>query len=132
MRSAKGSRAADRFLGVRLTQEELEHLDRHGASIGSTNRSETVRALVRSATEPTPEQEGLPPSLREELSLLVEDGWAPDEGAALTAVLTLGLQEFARTHAERIPSLRQAARESAERRKARKAADREGRDLLER
>ncbi|MCI4358348.1 MAG: hypothetical protein L3J95_03410 [Thermoplasmata archaeon] len=132
MRFARGSRPADRFLGVRLTHEELEQLDRHGGAIGSSNRSETVRALVRGAQGPTHDQVELPPSLREQLNVLVEDGWAPDEGAALTAVLTLGLQEFARTHAERIPNLRQAARDGAERRKARRAADREGRGLLDR
>ncbi|HEV2519051.1 MAG TPA: hypothetical protein VGX00_00310 [Thermoplasmata archaeon] len=132
MRTARGPRPAERFLGVRLTADELEQLDRHGVSIGSPNRSETVRALVRGVQGPSSERPELPPSLRGELDVLVEDGWATDEGAALTAVLALGLQEFARTHAERIPGLRQAARASAERRKARKTADREGRGLLER
>ncbi len=133
MRSARNSKPADRFLGVRLTSEELEELDRKGDSIGSANRSETIRHLVR-GTGASPARIGLelPPSLRDQLELLVEDGWAADSAGALTAVLTLGLQEFARTHTERMPRLRQTARDGAERRKARSEADREGRGLLDR
>jgi hypothetical protein len=117
---------------VRLTSEELEQLDQHGVAIGSPNRSETIRALVRGAAVPASGRDEVPPSLREQLRVLVEDGWASDEAGALTAVLTLGLQEFAKTHTERIQGLRQAARDGAERRKARRTADREGRGLLER
>jgi hypothetical protein len=132
VRSARSSRTADRFLGVRLTAEEVDELDRKGVSIGSTNRSETIRALVRGEARAATTGTELPPTLRDELNVLVEDGWAADFGGALTAVLTLGLQEFARTHTERLARLRQAARDGAERRKARTAADREGRGLLDR
>ncbi len=132
MRSARSATPADRFVGVRLTAEELEALDRRREEIGSANRSEAIRSLVRGASASAAAGLELPASLREQLEVLVEDGWASDAEGALTAVLTLGLQEFARTHTERLSKLRQAARDGAERRKARSAADREGRGLLER
>lgn len=101
-------------------------------SSGSPTRSDAVRALVRFAERAAPEAPELPPTVRAELEQLVEDGYARDLAAALDTVLTLGLQEYARVHAERLPALRRAARESADRSVSRRRADREGRRLLDR
>ncbi|MCI4348896.1 MAG: ribbon-helix-helix domain-containing protein [Thermoplasmata archaeon] len=124
--------SADRFLGVRLTAEELARLDRFGTSLDLPNRSEAVRALVRASDAVAAERDELPVGLSDQIETVVEDGWAPSRDAAVTLVLTLGLQELARIHAERFPSLRERAREAAERRRNRRKADRAGRGLLER
>ncbi len=70
--------------------------------------------------------------MRAEIEQLVEDGFARDFAAALDTVVTLGLQEYAKVYAERLPGLRRAARETAERSRSRRRADREGRRLLDR
>jgi len=130
VRSTRKAGSVDRFLGVRLTAEELERLDQFGLSQGSTNRSALVRALVQKAGEPAADRSELPVGLRDQIETLVEDGWAPDRDAAVTLVLTLGLQELARIHGERLPNLRQHARGAAERRRVRRSAEREGGGLL--
>jgi hypothetical protein len=132
VRTARSGESADRFLGVRLTAEELTRLDRFGTSLDLPNRSEAVRALVRASDAVAAERDELPVGLSDQIEMVVEDGWAPSRDAAVTLVLTLGLQELARIHAERFPSLRERARESAERRRNRRKADRAGRGLLER
>jgi len=130
--SARTTGSADRFLGVRLSAEELDRLDRYRAAVGSPSRSEAVRALLRASEHPGTGQEELPLGLHEQLETLVEDGWAKSRDEALTLALTLGLQEMSRLYGERLPNLRQHARAGAERRRARRSAEREGRGLLER
>ncbi|HXQ49150.1 MAG TPA: ribbon-helix-helix protein, CopG family [Thermoplasmata archaeon] len=132
MASARTTGSADRFLGVRLSAEELDRLDRYRAAIGSPSRSEAVRALLRASERPATGREELPVGLHEQVETLVEDGWAKSTDEALTLALTLGLQEMSRLYGERLPNLRQHARDGAERRKARRSAEREGRGLLER
>jgi hypothetical protein len=133
VRSPRSESAADRFLGVRLTSEELERLDNWRADLGTSSRSEAVRALLRKS-EPAkvPGSVNVPVSLRAKLEEIVEDGWAASEDGALTLVLTLGFGELARLHAEKLPALRQKAREHSDRSHQRRRADREGRGLLER
>jgi hypothetical protein len=70
--------------------------------------------------------------LRNELEELVEDGYAHDRDSAMVLVLTLGIRELARTHAEHVPALRDHARGAKERSAGRSRADREGRGLLRR
>ena len=88
MRTARTPAPADRFLGVRLTLEELDRLDRFGSSVGTTTRSESVRALLRASEREGPDRAEVPVGLRDEIETLVEDGWAPTWEAALTLVLT--------------------------------------------
>lgn len=123
----------ERFLGVRLTREEVDALDRYGAALGLSNRSDAVRRLVRDAGEGTTKTAlELPTTLHGRLEEAVEDGLASDVDGALTLVVTLGLAELSRLHAERWSALRAAARDASERRRQRRQADREGRGLLER
>ncbi|HYK92954.1 MAG TPA: ribbon-helix-helix protein, CopG family [Thermoplasmata archaeon] len=131
MRPARSTVPADRFLGVRLTFEELEQLDQFRERSGAPTRSDAIRALVRAAERIASETPELPPTVQGELEQLVEDGLARDLPTALGTVVTLGLQEFARVYAERLPALRRAAREGADRRASRRRADREGRRLLD-
>lgn len=132
VRSARTSEPADRFLGVRLTQEELARLDGFGASQGSRSRSESVRALLRASEQPPAPRSGLPIGLEGQLETVVEDGWVRNFEEALSLVVTLGLQELSRIHAERLPGLRERAQEGASRRRSRRAADRTGQGLLDR
>jgi hypothetical protein len=123
---------ADRFLGVRLSAEEIERLDRFGSSVGTSNRSESVRALLRASERAGPDRADVPIGLRDEIETLVEDGWAPTWEAALTLVLTLGLREIPRLYGEELPRLSERARDRAARRRARRSAAREGAGYLER
>lgn len=132
MRTARTSAPSDRFLGVRLSAEEIDRLDRFGSSVGSANRSESVRALLRASEQAAPERGEVPVALRAELEALVEDGWAPNWAAALTLVLTLGLRELPRLYADELPRLSERARDRAARRRARRSAAREGAGYLER
>jgi hypothetical protein len=134
VRTPRAETRADRFLGVRLTSNELDRLDGWRAAHGNLSRSEAVRALLGApdsakgaagATE-------IPISLRAKLEEIVEDGWAASADGALTLVLTLGLSELERLHAGRLPALRQHAKEQSARSHQRRRADREGRGLLER
>jgi Arc/MetJ-type ribon-helix-helix transcriptional regulator len=118
------------FLGVRLTPEEASLLEQFRVANDLTNRSEAVRALVRGAGGAPASEVELPVTLRAALDEVVEEGYARDLDGAITTVLTLGLGELARTHVERLGALRERARSSADRRKERKRADREGRGLL--
>jgi hypothetical protein len=115
-----------------LTSEELRLLDDFAVREQSRNRSEAVRSLVRSAGEPPRDAVPIPLQVRAELETIVDDGWAPNVEAALVAVLTSGLEAFARTHAETLPRLRRQARENVERGERRRQADHEGRGRLER
>ncbi|HTZ61430.1 MAG TPA: hypothetical protein VMC82_02135 [Thermoplasmata archaeon] len=130
MRSARADPPASRFLGVRLTLEEESLLEQFRLANELPNRSEAVRALVRAASEARPADVSVPATLRNELEELVEDGYARDLDSAVTLVLTLGLGEVGRIHAERLAALRDHARSSAGRRENRRRADREGRGLL--
>jgi hypothetical protein len=121
---------ASYFLGVRLTSEEVALLDRFQTAHDLANRSEAIRALVNGAAGAAASGVELPVSLEAALEEVVEEGYARDLNGALTAVVTLGLGELARTHHERLPALRERARSAAERRRDRKRADREGRGLL--
>lgn len=132
MRTARAPAPATRFLGVRLTLEEESLLDRYLRDHELSNRSEAIRTLVRTAVETTTSAVELPATLRNELEEIVEDGYARDLESALALVVHLGLGELVRTHAERLPSLRDRARMAAARREGRQRADREGRGLLRR
>jgi Arc/MetJ-type ribon-helix-helix transcriptional regulator len=130
VRTARTDSPASRFLGVRLTFEEETLLEQYRVANELTNRSEAIRALVRQAAEARPADVSVPATLRNELEELVEDGYARDLDSAVTLVLTLGLGEVGRIHAERLAALRDHARSSAGRREGRRRADREGRGLL--
>ncbi len=130
MTTARRARLADRFLGVRLTSEEVDLLEGFRRARELPSRSDAVRALVRDAAPARPSAIELPASLGAELEELVEEGFASDPRAALEMVLALGLQELVRTHGERWEALRLAVRERRERRERRRRADREGRGLL--
>lgn len=132
MRTARELPRSDHFLGVRLTAEEIEQLDRFRQRSGSSTRSDAVRALVRASEKVDAEATELPVGLLTKLEELVEDGWVSDLDGAVSLLLTLGLSEFSRLHAERIPKLRQAARDGADRRRERGQLDRKGRGLLDR
>jgi Arc/MetJ-type ribon-helix-helix transcriptional regulator len=130
VRTARAETPATRFLGVRLTLEEEALLEQFRSQNELANRSEAVRALVRAAAESRSADVAVPATLRNELEELVEDGYARDLESAVTLVLTLGLGEVGRIHAERLAALRDHARSSAGRRESRRRADREGRGLL--
>ena len=130
MRNARADAPATRFLGVRLTPEEESLLDSFRQARGLSTRSDAVRALVRSASEPRSGSVSVPPTLEGELEELVENGYARDLEGAVALSTGLGLAELARTHSERLPALRERARAVKDRREGRKRADREGRGLL--
>jgi len=130
VRTVRADAPATRFLGVRLTLEEEALLEQFRTSNELRTRSEAVRALVRGASEPRPADVAVPATLRNELEEIVEDGYSRDLDSAVTLVLTLGLSELGRIHAERLAALREHARSSAGRRENRRRADREGRGLL--
>ena len=130
MRTARTEAPATRFLGVRLTEEEESLLADFQRDHGLSTRSDAVRALVRTASEPRTGMVELPPTLRGELEEIVENGYARDLEGAIALVTSLGLAELARTHSERLPALRERARSVNDRREGRKRADREGRGLL--
>ncbi|HEV8050586.1 MAG TPA: ribbon-helix-helix protein, CopG family [Thermoplasmata archaeon] len=132
MRTARELPRSDHFLGVRLTAEEVEQLDRFRSRSGSATRSEAVRALVRDSEKVGAGASEIPVALLAKLEEVVEDGWVLDLDGAVSLLLTLGLSEFTRLHADRIPKLRQAAREGADRRRDRTQLDRKGRGLLDR
>ncbi len=115
---------------MRLTLEEEALLEQFRSANELRTRSDAVRALVRAAAESRPADVAVPPTLRNELEELVEDGYTRDLESAVTLVLTLGLSELGRIHAERLAALRDHARSSAGRRENRRRADREGRGLL--
>jgi hypothetical protein len=130
VRTARADAPAIRFLGVRLTLEEESLLEQFRSTNELPNRSEAVRALVRGATDAHSANITVPVTLRNELEEIVEDGYARDVDSAAALILTLGLGELGRIHAERLAALREHARSSAGRREGRRRADREGRGLL--
>ena len=133
MRVPRSTGPATKFVGLRLSAEELERLDAWRLDHGSPSRSHAVRALIgATGSAPAAAASELPVVLRAKLEALVEDGYARDEDGALTLVLTLGLDALHRLHVEQWRELRRAAREDVDRSRARRRADREGRDLLER
>lgn len=132
MRTPRSESRADRFLGVRLTQEESERLDAWRSAHGHVSRSDAVRALLAPGRPTEPGAVDVPVSLRAKLEEIVDDGWAASADGALTLVLTLGLAELHRLHVERLPALRSQARDHSEKARQRRKAGREGGDLLER
>jgi len=130
VRNARTAAPAAYFLGVRLSTEEGSLLEQFRTANELPNRSDAVRALVRGAGGAPVNSVELPATLRAELEEIVEDGYARDLDSAIAIVLNLGLGELARTHAERMPALRDRARSTSERRRDRRRADREGRGLL--
>ena len=130
VRNARADAPATHFLGVRLSLEEESLLEQFRSSNELATRSDAIRALVRAAAQSRPADVSVPATLRNELEELVEDGYARDLDSAVTLVLTLGLGEVGRIHAERLAALRDHARSSAGRRESRRRADREGRGLL--
>jgi hypothetical protein len=130
VRTARELPRSDRYLGVRLSSEELEQLDRFQARSGSSTRSDAVRALVRESEKPAPGGLELAVTTLAKLEEIVSDGWVKDLDGAVTLVLGLGLDQFGRLHSERLPKTRQVAREAAERRRDRDEADRKGQGLL--
>ncbi len=132
VQSAEASRPPTQFLGVRLTSEELDRLDRLRQTLESPTRSDAVRALLRAADRLSEPRLELPAAIEAQLEEVVDDGWASDREGALTLLLNLGLSELARVHAERLPGLHRRARDLGDRSSARRRADREGRGLLER
>ncbi len=132
MQSAKTPGATTRFLGVRLSEEELSLLDRLRDDRSFENRSDAIRALVREGAPPSRTAIDLPTTVLNELEELVEDGYAHDVHGLLDAIVALGLKEMVRTHTESLPAMREHARAVRDRRANRRRADREGRGLLER
>ena len=132
MQSAETPSSPRHFLGVRLTAEEIDRLDRFQKAQESPTRSDAVRALVRAADRLSQVPLELPAAVDAQLDELVDDGWAENRDGALTLVLTLGLSELARIHADGLPKLHRRAKDLDERRENRRRADREGRGRLER
>lgn len=130
MRTAREHSRSDRYLGVRLSSEELEQLDRYQVRSTSPTRSDAVRALVRASDRPAPGGLELPVTTLAKLEEIVADGWVKDLDGAVSLVLGLGLNEFGRLHAERLPRARQVAREAADAKRNRDEIDRKGRGLL--
>jgi hypothetical protein len=131
VRNARNPASSTHHLGVRLTESELELLDRFRIAQHRSTRSDAVRLLVQSIAQPKGDVE-LPATLAAELEEVVEDGWATDINGAMVAALTLGLRELTQLHTEGLPSLRAKARSHAERKAGQRRADREGRGLLRR
>ncbi|MCI4355945.1 MAG: hypothetical protein L3K18_02215 [Thermoplasmata archaeon] len=131
MRLAREPPRSDHFLGVRLTAGEVEQLDRFRTRSGASTRSDAVRALVRDSEKVGTGAPELPVALLAKVEELVEDGWAADLDAAVTLLLTLGLGDFARLHDDRLPRLRQNARDGAARRRERRQLDKRGQGMLE-
>ena len=132
MRSTGAPTSPTAFLGVRLTTEELERLDQFQRSQECPTRSDAVRALVRAADRLSEARLELPRALDLEITEVAVDGFAGDRDAALAVVLNLGLAELSKTHGERWTNLRRAAKDLSERDAARRGADREARERLER
>lgn len=130
MRSAETTASPTQFLGVRLTSEEMDRLDRLQRELESPSRSDAVRALVRAADRLSAPRLELPAAIEGQLEEVVDDGWAETRDAALTLVLNLGLSELAKIHGERLPALHRRARDLGDRNDAKRRADREGRGLL--
>lgn len=132
MQSAEAPTSPSQYLGVRLTSEEIDRLDRLRRSLGVSTRSDAVRALLRAADRLAEPRLDLPAAVAAQLDELVDDGWAGSQDAALTLVLHHGFTELARVHTKRTAELHRRAKELGDRSAARRRADREGRGLLER
>jgi hypothetical protein len=132
VQSAEAPSSPTQFLGVRLTSEEIDRLDRLQRTLGIPTRSDAVRALVRAADRIAEPRVELPAAIDAQLEEVVDDGWAGSRDAALTLVLTLGFTELARTYDKRMTGLHRRAKGLEQKRATRRQADREGRGLLER
>ena len=130
------------FLGVRLSSEEAEALDRWVRAGKFRSRSDAVRHLIRGAdpealvpTSGSPKKDRpgpgtVPVSLMALLEEMVEDGWANSLDDALSKALDRGLTELAVDHGERLRKAREIARELRDRRTARRKASNRGERLL--
>lgn len=132
VRSVRNDAGASRFLGVRLTIEEEERLEKFRSARQLRNRSDAVRALVHEGSAESSGRVELPPTVRNEIEELVDDGYAADFAEAVAIVVHLGLDELTRSRGDRWSALREHARTTRDRRAARRDADREGRGLLRR
>jgi Arc/MetJ-type ribon-helix-helix transcriptional regulator len=121
-----------RFLGVRLTAEEVDRLERFRTERGLATRSEAIRALLESAGEPRARTAELPATRLRELEDLVEDGYFSTLDGAVESALEAGLRELVATHRDGLAELKRHAREMRERGDRRRRAAREGRELLRR
>lgn len=132
MNTAEAPSPPTQFLGVRVTLEELDRLDRLRRSLEVPTRSDAVRALLRAADRISEPRLEVPAAIDAQLDELVDDGWAGSRDEALTLALNLGLSELAKIHLERLEGLHRRAKDLGAKRRARRDADREGEGLLER
>jgi hypothetical protein len=123
--------ATDRFLGVRLSPEEVAVLDRFQQAENLATRSDAVRALLRATDRVSSRLPDLPVLLQVELENLVENGIASDMGAALQLVVTLGFGELTKVHVDGAKNLATTAREQVEDRENKRRAAHKGRELLD-
>jgi hypothetical protein len=114
-----------------LSPEEVAVLDRFQQAENLATRSDAVRALLRATDRVSSRLPDLPVLLQAELETLVENGIAPDMGAALTLVWTLGFRELTKVHVEGAKNLATAAREQVEDRESKRRAAHKGRELLD-
>lgn len=134
--------ADERYLGVRLSTEELARLDKVVEERGFSTRSEAVRWILRQAGAPdaVPRSPGeksprgrsveIPVILYRELERSVENGYSSDIGAALEKALERGLEELAHQRSRRVDLERATAerlhQEDADRRSASQEGERHG------
>lgn len=138
----KTSRPHERFVGVRLAEEDLARLDKVVEERGFSTRSEAIRHILREAggrapaavPAPGPSSRGVevavPVSLFRELERSVENGYSSSVGAALEKALERGLEELAVRRPRRIAAERELAealsKEEGERRRASQEGERRG------
>ena len=132
MPSTSPTATASRFLGVRLRAEDEEKLEAFRRARGFSSRSDAIRALVQDAPTDRSGTVEIPPTVREELVELVENGYARDLNEAVRLAIELGFADLVRLHVDRLAQLRTRAHALAERRRSRNRLDREGRELLRR
>ncbi|MDE1835930.1 MAG: ribbon-helix-helix protein, CopG family [Euryarchaeota archaeon] len=128
----------ERYLGVRLSQEELAHLDTIVEERGFANRSEAVRHVLREAGEAGVPQRApgeqaprgrlvdVPVSLCRELERSIANGFSGSLEAALEKALELGLGEVAQQRARRMETDRRTAEQLSKDEEAQHGAAQEG------
>jgi metal-responsive CopG/Arc/MetJ family transcriptional regulator len=138
----KQAPSRERFVGVRLAEEDLERLDQIIRERGFANRSEAIRHVLRESgahglprrapgeRAPRGMEVELPVSLYRELERSVENGYSSSVGAALEKALERGLDDLAQRRPQRLASEREVAGRLAaderEQRDASREGDREG------
>ncbi len=128
----------ERYLGVRLSAEELERLDRVVDERNFANRSEAIRHLLREASQPgeplrAPGERAprgrmveVPVTLHRELERSVENGYSSGLTAALEKALERGLEVLAERRSQRVETERRTAELLAKEEAARRGASQEG------